>query len=100
MKRVFIFAIGVLGLVAVGMWAERLVWINSDTYPKAFALDLYVDVDGPQITGKLMDTLKNQCGEDKAFLHFDKKENGYFLRCGFYWQKGVYSIRFKPSGNK
>lgn len=100
MKVVFLLVIAGLGVVAVGMWAERLVWINSDSYPKALALDLYVDVDGPQASGKLINIAESQCGKDKGFLQFVKKKNGYFLRCDDFWQKGVYSIRFKPSGKE
>ncbi|ELW2866019.1 hypothetical protein QMI71_004414 [Salmonella enterica] len=96
MKGAIILVIGILGIVAVAMWGERLIWINADSYPKALAIDLYVDIDNPQQSaGELMNIAENQCGKDKGFLQFTKKKNGYFLRCDDFWQKGMYSIRFK-----
>ncbi|HFD6165558.1 TPA: hypothetical protein ACF5HI_004091 [Salmonella enterica] len=87
MKVVFLLVIAALGVVAVGMWAERLVWINSDSYPKALAIDLYVDVDGPQASGKLINIVENQCGKDKGFLQFEKKRTDIFYDAIFFGKR-------------
>lgn len=62
--------------------AERLYWVNADSYSMILASPLTISesmATGPESYGAL-------CNGEGATLV--DKSNGYFIRCGFAWAPG------------
>ncbi|RPD91705.1 hypothetical protein BBB56_23205 [Candidatus Pantoea deserta] len=90
-------------LVFVLSFAERLVWVNAQSYPAWLAKVVYTDqsLDNPEV---LMNIQDEQCSGIKGFRAIEMKNNGLFMRCdesllpGSWW-KGVYLLKHRPAHN-
>ncbi|TNV09596.1 hypothetical protein FH968_23265 [Buttiauxella sp. B2] len=94
-----------IGLVCVFFsFIERLVWVNTETYPTWLAKELV----SPSVVGvdnmiKATEFFDKTCGKNRGYLTVVAKRNGTFMRCDDSisfdsWWKGVYLLKTPENG--
>lgn len=95
-KAVIRGAVALFCILSTLAVAERLIWVNADSYPHWLSTPLKVESYPPGVDEKLA-LIEKVCAGKPGVKEISKKNNGEYMRCDTSlsltsWHNGVYLL--------